>query len=242
MTSQKESSDTEYQIYLDHRKVLNNMELEVSGRYDQWIITLAGGALIFSITFLEKIATQPKPLTLWFLGASWIFLLLTLIFGLFSLLTSQSAIRRERDILDENLGEENPTPESQKNIFATCTHLLNVLSIITFALGIMLLCLFSILNSSKKGLTYEQRQSEYNNQWLCTFCNTQDKATASTEKNTKPTKKIKTEIIKGREKMEIEKDTNKQSIGPDKRDGVVPPSSPRPQPKPRPKSPPSEKK
>jgi len=241
MTSQKDSIDTEYQIYLDHRKVLNNMELEVSGRYDQWIITLAGGALVFSITFLEKIATQPKPLTLWFLGAAWVFLLLTLIFGLFSLLTSQSAIRREREILDENLGEENPTPESQKNILAICTHWLNVLSIITFTLGIILLCIFSILNSPK-GVNYDQRKTEHKNQWPCTFCNTQNKTTTPTEKSSKSTKKIKTEIIKGRDIMEIGKDTSKQSIGPDKRIGVVPPSSPRPQPKPQPKSPSPKKK
>jgi len=86
--------------YLEARKQYDDAELEVSGRYDTWILTLAGGALGLSITFLEKIAPHPQIDTLCWLKWSWVALIVSLLAALTSLVTSQSAIRENRKELD----------------------------------------------------------------------------------------------------------------------------------------------
>ncbi len=143
--------DTEYQAYLDHRSELNKGELEVSGRYDQWILTLSGGALGISIAFIEKVAPSPAAWTLAFIGIAWLVLISAIVCALVSLLTSQSAYRRERDILDDELGVKDP-PE-KKNAPAKATHALNVWAMALFAVGVVFLCLFSVFNlpTSTKG-------------------------------------------------------------------------------------------
>lgn len=51
---------------------LDELAFKTSERYDQWVLTLSGGALAVSLTFLEKIAPEPVPATLWFLALSWL--------------------------------------------------------------------------------------------------------------------------------------------------------------------------
>src|ERR1035438_4775715 len=49
----------------------DDLAFKTSERYDQWILTLSGGALAISLTFLEKIAPEPTKWTLFLLGFSW---------------------------------------------------------------------------------------------------------------------------------------------------------------------------
>lgn len=149
-TGVDDAEPLERKVYLGEREGLNKMELEVSGRYDQWLLTLAGGALALSITFLDKIAPHPEPSTLRWLIVAWGFLLITLILGLVSLLTSQSAIRRQRDILDHMQEPQTAPSGPMKNRKATATRWLNVSSMVFFALGIVFLCVFSVLNPPKE--------------------------------------------------------------------------------------------
>jgi hypothetical protein len=60
-----------YEAYSKEREGLRAAALEVSGRYDKWMLFLAGGALALSVTFIEKIAPHPPPwsfILLWVLG------------------------------------------------------------------------------------------------------------------------------------------------------------------------------
>jgi 4-hydroxybenzoate polyprenyltransferase len=139
--------DSKYKHYLEQRKAYDEMELEMSGRYDKWILTLSAGAFGISLAFIEKIAPSPHRSAVWLLVVAWGFLLSTIILGLVSFLTSQSAIRRMRDMLDRSIEDEN-RPQ-QPNPSAKRTNTLNYFSMLTFTIGVSFLCAFSICNITK---------------------------------------------------------------------------------------------
>jgi len=150
MNIEKNKEDVRYKSYLDERRNLIEGEKEASARYDKWILTLSGGALALSITFIEKIAPSPKPFSLWFLGGAYLFLILTILVALSSHLTSQAAFRRQRTINDEKFDSESSSNKTNK--IASFTNALNIMSMIFFVIGIVLLCIFSLINSPKKGV------------------------------------------------------------------------------------------
>ena len=149
-----ESEDKHYSMnkpldqetYLSTRKSYDEAELEVSGRYDKWILTLSGGALGLSITFIEKIAKSPTPDTLVWLKISWVCLVLSLLTGLLSLVTSQSAIRENRNELDLAHSERRAPRLIFSRCFTYVTNGLNWGSLFLFILGVAFLCVFSFTN------------------------------------------------------------------------------------------------
>ena len=145
MADSEDVKNVEYQAYLGQREALNRMELESSGRYDRWILTLSGGALAVSLTFLERIAPKPIPSTLWLILSAWGVLVITIVCALCSHLTSQAAIRKARDNLDDNYGKRT-VGKKRPNRAASVTKVLNVFSMITFAVAVILLCVFSFCN------------------------------------------------------------------------------------------------
>lgn len=130
-------NDQEYVVY---RQFIDNAELEVSGRFDKWILTLSGGALGFTIVFLEKIVPKPMPGTTCLLTFSWVFFVLSISCGLTSLLTSQSAIRVVRETLDRETSL--CVPEKYQVI----TNILNWSSAALFVAGAASFCWFTIRN------------------------------------------------------------------------------------------------
>jgi len=148
MTEHKTKADNTkqalgYSTYLDERKSLITTELDVSSRFDKSVLTLSGGSLFLSMTFVKEIAKTPN-LTCMLLLA-WLLFALAICLMLVSLLTSQSALRRQRKILDDNLA----TPEASathRNQLGVVTHWLNVSSIIAFIVGVVCLSLFVAAN------------------------------------------------------------------------------------------------
>ena len=105
-------------------------------------MTLAGGALGLSITFVKEIARSPRPESLWMLETSWLCLTLSLGFILVSMLFSQWALRRAIKQVDES-----SLPGARAGgIFAVMTTSLNILSGLAFIGGVALLAWFSISN------------------------------------------------------------------------------------------------
>lgn len=184
----QQKSQIDYNTYLSFRQSLDAAELEVSGRYDKWILTLSGGALGLSITFLEKIATAPPKWSFWILGVAWVFYVISLMSALLSFLTSQSAIRDIRNQIDNNWDEQNKRLVNQKQIFKTLTNVLNWGSMALFVFGTVLLCVFSLINiyskeeidvgeNEQKSITVPQtigqRVCPANiTTWLCSPCRT----------------------------------------------------------------------
>ncbi len=138
---QPNPDDKGYGAYLDERRVLVSAELEISSRFDKGILTLSGGALLLSMTFVKEIAAKPynAHLLVW----SWLLLAAAICMMLLSLLASQSALRRARAILDERLSQPQT---SCRNCWARITHILNIASIVAFIAALVFLVLFVSAN------------------------------------------------------------------------------------------------
>ncbi|MFQ5796168.1 MAG: hypothetical protein ACE5JP_14120 [Candidatus Bipolaricaulia bacterium] len=135
----------ERKTYLDERKLLIDAEREALRSFDKAILTLSAGALGLSITFIRQLAPEPQVETLRLLAIAWIAFGLSLLSTLFSFLTSQSALRRQREILDQDYENEKPN-QNYKNWQAKITNILNLASILSFIVGLIFLAWFSIEN------------------------------------------------------------------------------------------------
>ncbi|MCI0743819.1 MAG: hypothetical protein L0Y58_00285 [Verrucomicrobia subdivision 3 bacterium] len=142
--------------FASEREQLIHLKLELSGRYDQWVLTLSGGALAVSLTFLERIASSPGPETMPYLVTAWACLILALLSGVLGLILSQYAVGGDIKRLDWHfcrdasrlLPQTNPPPTQSepKNRFTKVVHAANILSIAGFLTGITFLCMFSYDN------------------------------------------------------------------------------------------------
>lgn len=137
------------ETYFRERTILIEMEQKSSDQHDKAILTLTAGALGLSITFLDKIAADPQPDTLWLIGWSWLCFVFSIIGIVGSFLTSQAACRRQRDLLDSEFrtGEVG----DQTNIPAKWTNRLNIAAYTLLVIGIGFLATFSWQNLPHKG-------------------------------------------------------------------------------------------
>lgn len=131
------------QTYLDERRLLVEGEVQVAARFDTSILTLSGGALLLSMTFVKDIASG-SPQDTWALVVAWISLGIAIAAMLISLLTSQKAYQQQRDILDKKFGNSNSGDE--RNGWACGTKWLNRISIIVFLFAVLFLGYFAIKN------------------------------------------------------------------------------------------------
>ena len=227
-----EAENTKYRAYLDQRQALIDIEVDSSNRLDRGILTLAGGALGLSITYIEKIAPEPSPSTLWLLGFSWFLLLATLLVSLASHLTSQSGMRRQRDILDLELEKDELTEDEKKNKWSLATHYLNISSMVTFSLGVILLCVFTLCNLPKNEVKNDrQRKAERQ-----IAEKTDNRGSGTSEVGKASTKTATQEKEVDMSNGDMKKNGTRKSSGRDKRAGVVAPKNAKPTPKPKPKS------
>ncbi len=150
--------------YLDYRKNLNDSLYQISDSFDKTIITLAGGALGLSITFIHEIAPHPDPTTLPTLTTAWAFLVAALLSILLSLLTSQRAKVKEIEEVDNAYNPEGapglPTNPVLRLIIKIATRfddflgwgpitpMLNLFAILFTIAGIALLAVFSVQNAA----------------------------------------------------------------------------------------------
>lgn len=150
-----------YDTYTKERDALRKDSLEVSGRYDKAILTLAGGALALSITFLEKIAPHPTQWTFLLLAGAWLCLIASVLLELYALATSQTVTNEQIRIVDEEYRQyllslpEHPaipepsngpeTPEVMET-WRRRTRSLNDWSRWLLSIGVLLLCAFSLFN------------------------------------------------------------------------------------------------
>lgn len=145
-----------YQAHILRKNTLSDQAFKTSERYDQWILTISGGALAVSVTFLEKIAPKPAPYTLWFLGFAWGGYIIALITGFFAIYCSREALYRQREIADleyshfvqtstEDKPEGNYFPPHDNSPIRQ-VKCLTATSTLLLAGATILLCLFALLN------------------------------------------------------------------------------------------------
>lgn len=137
-----------YSVHLEHRKEMTAALLEVSGRYTQWSLTLSGGALALTITYIENI----KPLIErhhWILLTSWFALAASIMCSLISLhcsvrATEEAIVNNDRSYINR---EKNPDAlfAMPVNTFGEWTSYLSHGALLTFAFGIFSFCIFVFL-------------------------------------------------------------------------------------------------
>jgi|GEM_PF-4500332 hypothetical protein len=145
-----------YAAHITNRHNLDDLAFKTSERYDQWVLTLAGGALAISLTFLEKIAPEPAHDTLFLLGLSWLTYILAVLAGFCAIYYSRKAIYRALEIADENYRfftttstEEKPqgdAPPELKNRPGEIVGYLNKASLSCLVAGTGLMCAFALAN------------------------------------------------------------------------------------------------
>jgi len=145
--SEKDRREKE-ELCREERRLLIEGERIGSQQFDRAILNLSAGALALSITFLERVLQQPWQHTR-VLAAAWVGFCTAIIFTLSSFLTSQSAHRKQLEILEGLLaGEESVL---QRNSLAVWTQCLNIAAAVAFVTGTIVLLVFAYLNLSKGG-------------------------------------------------------------------------------------------
>lgn len=145
----KNNEDIKYQVYLEERKMLVDIEKDSSRLLDRAILTLASGAFGLSLALAKFISPNNNFLAINKLLISWIFFCLSILSTLVSFLTSQIACKRQREILEKVFLEDDNFDDEEianSNIYAHFTKWLNGISILTFILGVIFLIFFTFVN------------------------------------------------------------------------------------------------
>lgn len=149
-----------HRIYRERRHHLDDLAFKMSERYDQWVLTIAGGALAVSLTFLEKLCPHPLAPT-WpvLLGSAWLFLTAAIVAAFVAIKKSRASIYRQIEIDDSAYARfcstttrevpEGKTEPEEINLERRKVECVNSLSTFCTVLGIALLCAFAFLNVGK---------------------------------------------------------------------------------------------
>jgi hypothetical protein len=126
-----------------YRDWLVTSEHAASRDFDKAVMTLAGGALGLSVTFVHGIVSKAAPCSLIWLALAWSFLALSLLSILVSILTSQHALRRAIQQVDDRTVHSVAKPGGW---FSGITEGLNITAALTLVLGLIFLVVFALLN------------------------------------------------------------------------------------------------
>ena len=126
----------------NYRDFLMKADHQASLNYDKAVMTLAGGALGISITFLKDIVPSPLPDTKIFLYISWISLAVSLSSILVSYLFSMASLRKAMHQVDDG----SIYAKNAGGFFASLTACLRILASIGFLIGVIGFIWFALSN------------------------------------------------------------------------------------------------
>lgn len=129
--------------YFAERHLLLEARQRSYQRMEQMIAGGATGALVLSITFLEKFAPGPDAREGRVLVVAWVCLLLALLASLISQYASARAFDCEIERLEATLHGHN----SPRNNWAACNQVTNFASTVLFLIGVALLAQFAYTNA-----------------------------------------------------------------------------------------------
>lgn len=139
-----------HQAYLEHRRVLTDIESQQQRSFDKAILSVSSGALGLSLLFSEKIAAIPVH-SCW-LYAAWIALCLAIVSTTVSFLLSVEATSKQRDLFDRWYlhGAEGEEPSSQLTAWVGG---LNWTSLVFACVGVLFLTWFAVVNFEQRSKT-----------------------------------------------------------------------------------------
>lgn|GEM_PF-4168463 len=208
-----EYSNKLYEQYSAQREKLDASALEAAGRYDKTVLAITTGALALSVTFIDKIASNPQHWTLYILVIGWFLLLASVILQLHALSSSHNSVRKQITLLDLQYSDvfidddpaelirnrwNDPAPI---NPHIRHTHIYNVASKYTLIFGIVCILVFSSINvffkkeadATAKSLPQKPIAQEVPVKAVNKYSPRAKKAKIATRKsNTSPTEKLST--------------------------------------------------
>jgi hypothetical protein len=142
-----------HEAYVIQRSEADRFALEIGARYEKMLSLIAGGALVVSLTFIEKIAPSPLLYTRWVILPGWILLAVGVISSLIAIYQSQNAIQKKIENLDTEISQkldpenkELQSIESSSNPHAPKVRKANLISLYSTLLGLLFLITFAFLN------------------------------------------------------------------------------------------------
>ena len=136
----------EHEAYRRRRNFLIDVGREQSRHFDKYILTLAAGTFGLSLLFVERIAPHPKDGTEWLLIAAWVAFGASILSTLISILLTQEASLKQIKMLDEQYKKHDLKEGKTRNVFTTCTRILNWASMFFFITGVIFLIIFAASN------------------------------------------------------------------------------------------------
>lgn len=130
--------------YHKEREILIDAEREAARSYDKTLITLSAGALVLSFTFIREMKTP--PIAAWQIYCAWAAFVVSLFLVLASFLLSQSAMRRQRDIIDDQYTQHPSLATPKSNPYVRWIVSMNWASLVLLALGVILFAAFATSN------------------------------------------------------------------------------------------------
>lgn len=116
--------------------------------FNKWILSLASGALVLSLAFIEKIVSNPAPDTIPLLISAWGSFGFCIILTLISFIIDEKAWRKYINVLDGIYTRAIEYNNQPKNRLTTIVNVLSIIAMVGFITGVICLITFSIRNIS----------------------------------------------------------------------------------------------
>ena len=127
---------------LEYRKLLISTQHKLNDSYDKLVVTLSGGALALSITFLKDIVALDEARFTWVLASSWALFIISLAFIFGEILFGIEAYKKAINQLDVDTIRK----EKVGGLFSTLTKWFNRAAAIALLLGLLFITTFIFLN------------------------------------------------------------------------------------------------
>ena len=156
--------DLEYKQYLDEREGLENARFRVAESFDKALLTLSGGALALSMTFITDIASN--PIRKGYLVLAWLFFGMSLVILLLNMYFCQLAYEKERKKLDAEQAKKSGLDinreknNDNRNIWGVITRIGNCSALVLFAMGVIVLSVFIFTNMKITGEVNEPKTTK----------------------------------------------------------------------------------
>jgi hypothetical protein len=159
----------QYEAYKVARSEAEKFALEIGGRYERMLTLIAGGALIVSVTFIEKLAPSPVPWSKWIALLAWALLAGSILSSLVAIAASQQGQQRKIENMDLEINqrlypdnEEYKGKDATSNPYVAKVVKANASSLYAAILGLICLVLFVFVNfpAAKKHEQQEPAKSE----------------------------------------------------------------------------------
>lgn len=138
--------------------IIQNLITKSEDDFEKKVTYISAGALLLSLTFIEKIIQLENSLGKYFLIGSWIFLILSLLVNLVSHLISKIQLRKTQQEIYDDLPYEKQKLNYRVRLIITES--LNWASVVLLILGIAFILIFASINTMNPQIKKEQNNSK----------------------------------------------------------------------------------